>query len=183
MFVKKIIVSLLALFGLLASASAQLPKGYTIVDSLIFTRKAAVDTAIMGRTIYDVMPYNVRIYQSDDIRGAVSRRIESNDAVQFSGYRIRIFFDNSQNARGASSSVLYRFKMLHPDVSAYRTFDNPNFKVTVGDYRTRSEALAALKVIQAEFPSAFIVREKFKYPSFSGEDDFKVDTLRVLRKL
>ena len=180
---KKILTAVLSAIAFCATAFAQVPEGFTIVDSLIFTRRAVVDTTLAGRSIYGVMPLCVKIYQPENVRQAVADRIASNDASNFNGYRIRIFFDNSQNARGASSAALYRFKLRHPGVSAYRTFDSPNFKVTVGDYRTRSEALAALKMIQAEFPSAFIVRERFKYPAFSGDEDFRVDTLKVLRRL
>jgi len=183
MIFKKIIPALIAVFASCAVAVAQVPEGFAIVDSLIFTRLSAVDTTLAGRNIFAVMPYCVRVYQPETVRQAVSERIISNDGVNFNGYRIRIFFDNSQNARIASSAALYRFKTKYPDVSAYRTFDSPNFKVTVGDYRTRSEALAALKEIQFEYPSAFIVRESFKYPAFSGDTDYRVDTLKILRRL
>lgn len=164
-------------------ASAQVPEGYRIVDSLVFTRVSAVDTTLYGRNIFAVLPDGVTVMQTEAVRAAVAGRIAENDLSEFNGFRIRIFSDNSQNARNASSSVLYRFKMRFPQMSAYRTFDNPNFKVTVGDFRTRSEALSALKAIQPEFPSAFIVREKFKYPAFSGGSDFKVDTLKILRRM
>ena len=43
--------------------------------------------------------------------------------------------------------------------SVYMNFVNPNFKVTVGDFRTRSEALALLETVKKDFPSAFIVKE------------------------
>lgn len=183
MIARKIKTVIFAALAFCAGAAAQVPEGYAIVDSLIFTRRAAIDTTLAGRSIFSIMPPGVMVYQPENVRQAVSDRIASNDSFNFSGYRIRIFFDNSQNARGASSALLYRFKTRHPGVSAYRTFDSPNFKVTVGDYRTKSEALAALKMLQSEFPSAFIVQENFKYPAFSGEGDFVVDTLKVLRRL
>lgn len=165
------------------NASAQLPAGYGIVDSLVFTRTSLVDTTLNGRNVFEILPDGVSVYQSDAVMASVYRRIEDNDMSNFNGYRIRIYFDNSQNAREESSSVMYRFKLKYPDISAYRTFDSPNFKVTVGDFRTRSEALAALKVIQNDFKSAFIVREKFKYPTMYGDSDFRVDTLKVMRRL
>lgn len=183
MMQKRIKTAFISVLAFCSGAAAQVPEGFTTVDSLIFTRRAVIDTTLYGRDIFAVMPLCVNIYQPDIIRQAVADRIVENEASDFRGYRIRIFFDNSQNARNASSSVLYRFKIAHPGISAYRTFDSPNFKVTVGDFRTRSEALAALKEIQAGFPSAFIVRENFKFPAFPGEDEFRTDTLKVLRKL
>ena len=179
----KDIIPMLLLVLTSFSGWAQIPEGYTVVDSLVFTRVSAIDMTIAGRDIFSLLPEDVRVYQSDAIRAAVERRVAVNETENFQGYRIRIYFDNSQKAREASSSILYVFRVRHPGIPAYRTFDSPNFKVTVGDFRTRSEALSALKSLQSEYPSAFIVREKFKYPSMSGENDFKVDTVRVFRRL
>ncbi|MBR5924690.1 MAG: SPOR domain-containing protein, partial [Bacteroidales bacterium] len=114
---------------------------------------------------------------------AVETRIRSNRSKTFSGYRIRIFFDNSQTARTASEAALYRFKVLNPGVSAYRSFSSPYFRVTVGDYRNKSEALAALGAIKQQFPSAFIVQERFKYPAVKNRSAYRVDTLKVLKKV
>lgn len=140
---------------------------------------AEVDTVLMKNGIFESMPAAVNVSQSRAVRNAVDERVIANETSAFNGYRIRIYFDNSQNAREASSSILASFVASHPDMPAYRTFDSPNFKVTVGDFRTRSEALAALKHIQAEYPSAFIVREKFKFPSLPGDAVLRADSLNV----
>ena len=80
-----------------------------------------------------------------------------------------------------SEKVAAGFKAQHPGVSVYRDYENPYFKVTVGDYRNKSEALAALQDIRIYFPSAFIVREKFRYPLLENSAAFRVDTLKYLR--
>ena len=156
------------------------PEGFEWADSLVFTPLSVVDSLLSGRNIFAVLPDGVNVSQSAALRSALQDRIVANDLSRVSGYRIRIFFSNSQTARGDSEAALYRFKVHHPGVAAYRTFANPYFKVTVGDYRTRSEALEALGPIKSEFPTAFIVREHFKFPSIGSESGFKVDTLRVL---
>ena len=140
---------------------------------------AGVDTVLMRNGIFRSMPDAVSVSQSQAVRNAVEERVIFNETSEYNGYRIRIYFDNSQNAREASSAIMASFVSRHPDMPAYRTFDSPNFKVTVGDFRTRSEALAALRIIQMEFPSAFIVREKFRFPSLPGEVVLQADTLQV----
>lgn len=124
-----------------------------------------VDSTLSGMTVFQALPDGVTVHQSAKVGGALERQIESNSRKQFSGYRIRIFFDSAQNARDKSASVLERFKEAHPDMMGYRSYDSPNFKVTVGNFRSRTEADAALESLKKEFPSAFVVREKFKYPS------------------
>lgn len=141
--------------------------------------KAPVDSALMQKGIFGAMPESVNVMQTLAVWGTVKGRIADNELSEYDGYRVRIYFDNSQDAREASSAILSRFEEAHPDIPAYRTFDSPNFKVTVGDYRTRSEALATLRTIQPEYPSAFIVREKFKYPSLPGDYVSGADSLKV----
>jgi hypothetical protein len=66
-------------------------------------------------------------------------------------------------------------------VTAYRTYANPYFKVTVGDFRTRSEAMKLLERIRHEFPSAFVVKENITFPVVDKENAYVVDTIKVLR--
>lgn len=176
---------LLSAFAVLVSGSVvraqEVPDGYMLVDSLVFTPVTAVDTSLAGSSIFSVLPDNVSVHQGSLVRDAVESRIRQNRSRVVNGYRIRIFFDNSQTARSGSEAALYRFKVQNPGVSAYRSFANPYFKVTVGDYRTKSEALEALAAIKVQFPTAFIVKERFKYPAMDKVAAYRVDTLRILK--
>ena len=40
----------------------------------------------------------------------------------------------------------------------------------MGNFRTRLEAEALLQRLKGDFPDAFIVRERFKYPSIGRAD-------------
>jgi hypothetical protein len=72
--------------------------------------------------------------------------------------------------------------MFH-EVKAYRTYANPYFKVTVGDFRTKSEAMALLSDIKGAFPSAFVVKENISYPVVDKSNAYVVDTIKVLRPI
>ena len=172
---------LAALLPALFSNAQNTPQGYVLVDSLIYTPLSAVDSTLKGESIWSAMPDAVTVRQSSRARTMLHEMTDRNSRKNFSGYRIRIFFDNKQSARGASEAAVNRFKALHPGTAAYRSFANPFFKVTVGDYRTKSEALAALKYIKPDFPTAFIVREKFKYPAINNAHAFKIDTIKILK--
>ena len=52
----------------------------------------------------------------------------------------------------------------YPGLKVYRTFDSPNFKVAVGDFRTKDEALALFKRLKSQYPAAFIIKENINYP-------------------
>ncbi len=164
------------------------PEGYELVDSLIYRPASTVDKDLLGKTIYEVMPSksgggqaDVTIHQTDSIYSAMDAHVRNNADRTLSGYRIRIFFDNRQSARVASEEALKKFESMFHDVVAYRSYANPYFKVTVGDFRTKSEAMSYLERIRREFPSAFVVKENISFPVIDKDNSFVVDTVKVLR--
>ena len=193
---KNLIVSLLlgvfaAVFSVSASAQELVvPDGYQIVDSLVYRHVSGVDTLLAGKDIFHIMPLkakgdkaDVEIYQSQEVASALRTQVESNSKRQISGYRVRIFFDNKQSARVESEEILKRFEAVYHDVKVYRTYANPYFKVTVGDFRTKSEAMALLSRIKGAFPSAFVVKENISYPVVDKSNAYVVDTVKVLRPI
>ena len=82
-----------------------------------------------------------------------------------------------------SEETLKKFESKYHDVKAYRTYANPYFKVTVGDFRTKSEAMDLLSRIKREFPTAFVVKESIEFPVVDKDNAYVVDTIKVLRPI
>jgi hypothetical protein len=80
------------------------------------------------------------------------------------GYRIRIFRENSQQARQKSLDLVAEVIAKYPDLPCYRYYDNPYFKVSLGDFRTRFDAMKAYRQVVKDFPDAFIVQETINFP-------------------
>lgn len=78
---------------------------------------------------------------------------------EYDGYRIKIHFGAD---RGKAREVKNKFDQKYQDYNSYEDYDQPNFIITVGDFRTKLEAFEALKKIQAEFPNSFVVKSKIK---------------------
>ena len=74
-----------------------------------------------------------------------------------SGYRIRIFSDSGFDSYEGALNKRTQFIKIYENISAYLQYDVPNYKVYVGDCRTKSEALKILELIRKDFPYAFIV--------------------------
>ena len=91
------------------------------------------------------------------------------------GYRVRIFFDNSQNARTLANQAMNRFKEIYPDIPVYMVYDNPYFKVTVGNCLTEDEARILQGKIQGAFDRAFPIQEKISM-SLLGESSASQDS-------
>ena len=168
----------------------EIPEGYQLVDSVIYIHTAGTDTTLVGKDIIAIMPSkangdkaDVEIYQSDSVAINLKRHIEANASRTVSGYRVRIFFDNKKTARAESEETLKRFESMYHDVKAYRIYSNPYFKVTVGDFRTRSEAMELLTRIKPSFPSAFIVKEAIGFPVVDKGNAYVIDTIKVLKPI
>ena len=174
--------------GNIYAQELEAPEGYEYVDSLVYTLKASVDSALVGKDVFRDMPSRnegdpatVEVEQSELLEISMRQHVQKNGARTLSGYRVRIFFDNKQSARNESEQTLMRFRAMYPDVAVYRTYTNPYFKVTVGDCRTKSEAMKLLSRIKGNFSSAFVVKENIGYPLVDDEAAYTVDTVKVLR--
>lgn len=187
---KKIIISAVAMLFCFASFAQEIvvPAGYELVDSLVYRIVSQVDTTLAGKDVFESMPSvakggnaDVLIRQDENIARAMRGFVDDNARRTITGYRVRIFFDNRQTARSESEETLKRFMSLFPGIEAYRTYANPYFKVTVGNFRTKSEAMAKLEGIKSYFPSAFVIKENIDFPLVDSRHSYEVDTIKVLR--
>ena len=160
---KKLLIAASLLLALATAAKAQ-DIGET-VDTLSYNPQTMVDESLSGRSLEGVLPGNVTIKQSSAVRSGLASYVTRNASRMHNGFRIRIYYDNSQTSRAASEKAVRDFKASFPGISAYRSFANTYFKVVVGDFRNRIDAEAALEQISPLFPSAVIIRDKFKYPA------------------
>jgi hypothetical protein len=85
------------------------------------------------------------------------------------GYRLEIFFGSDNKAREKATRVKNEFNLIYPTIPAYVSFQTPNFKVRVGDFRNKSEALKTKAAIGAKYPNAFIVKDNIRFPELYTE--------------
>ena len=80
------------------------------------------------------------------------------------GFRLEIFFSSDNKAREHAMRVRNEFNLVFPDIPAYVSFQTPNFKVRIGDFRNKSEALKTKASINTKYPNAFIVKDMIRFP-------------------
>ncbi|MBN2519834.1 MAG: SPOR domain-containing protein [Bacteroidales bacterium] len=112
---------------------------------------------------------NVNINQDVTIEKILNQRIYQNKKQEgIPGFRINIFFDSGfdkagVDARTRAFAVRDTFNVYHPDIPSYFKFETPNYKVYVGDFRTKTDALKVFKWLKREYPKAFIVNDKINF--------------------
>lgn len=138
-------------------------------DSTIVSRPPLADSSLVGKTIFQVLAQpadgSVTLNQPQEMPQAYGKYIKANGTRKIQGYRIRLFFDNKQTARMESEELEKAFQQQFPLIPTYRSYSNPFFKVVVGDYRTKSEAIRELNKILPFYPKAIVVKESIDFPA------------------
>lgn len=95
------------------------------------------------------------------VKALQEKKIEYNkrNNGESDGYRLKIHFSAD---RTKAKEVKTKFDAKYVDMITYEDYQQPNFVITVGDYKTKLEAYEALKKIKDEYPYAFIVKSKIK---------------------
>ena len=85
------------------------------------------------------------------------------------GFRLEIFFSSESKAREVATRVKNEFNLVFPEIPAYVLFQTPNFKVRIGNFRNKSEALKSKANISSKYPNAFIVKDNIRFPELYTE--------------
>ncbi len=80
------------------------------------------------------------------------------------GFYVQICSESGSNSRERAESVRKTFLSKCPKINAHVSFKEPNFRVRVGDFRTRAEARGFREQILIDFPQSFVVKDEIKYP-------------------
>lgn len=76
--------------------------------------------------------------------------------VKVRGFRVQIFAGPDRNQAFSEQT---RFRNMYKDVDTYITYDEPNYRVKVGDFRSRNEANALMRELRQYFRNVFVFSE------------------------
>lgn len=158
-----LVLLLVSLLTFSTGASAQ---DAVLQNDTLVSVAPAVDSTLIGVDPFVMVEAgdNIRINQSSSVEEAFGIFTRRNLKKELNGFRIRIFFDNKQSARVQSEEVEKAFIEAFPQYPVYRSYTNPYFKVAVGDFRSKSEAIKVLKEIAPLYEKAFIIKDVINYP-------------------
>ncbi len=119
-------------------------------------------------------PGKITVHQDpriDSLVASYQKMNEENPGIR--GYRVQVFFGERKIAREKKADLLESY----PDAKAYISYLAPNFRVRVGNYRTRLKALEALEILRSDFPGAYVVKDRIELPEL-GKPPLKEGELR-----
>ncbi|MBX2908182.1 MAG: SPOR domain-containing protein [Chitinophagales bacterium] len=100
------------------------------------------------------------VSQSKEIAELVDNYREYQKAVDVQdGFRIQITYTSNRDEAYKAKAQLYR---EFDAVPSYIDYEQPNYKLRLGDFKTKLQATAFLQDVIKVYPGAFIVKDKIK---------------------
>lgn len=98
-----------------------------------------------------------KIIQDNNFEKLLSEKRKINNSFSiYKNFSIQIF----HGEKNMAEEEYYEFKRLSPTVDATIIYNNPNYKVVVGNYKNKIDAERNLKILSKKYPGAFLVRLK-----------------------
>lgn len=111
---------------------------------------------------------SVTVIKDAKIDSLIAKSIELNQEaangtlISTDGFRVQIFSGADRNEAYAEQA---RFKGMYPLIRTYISYVQPNYKIRVGDFRTRIEAEKLVNQLrQQQYKSLFIFSEQINLP-------------------
>mgnify|MGYP003312695450 CR=1 FL=1 len=167
-----IILTILALASLFAASAQDInTQNNTTTEAIVqepIVRKSIKEqlASPAQRDSLTVINETVAITEQGDAAAIVEKGLIS-EPKSVNGYRIVIFMSNTQTARRDAVTVQENFATLFPQEQSYLTYENPYFKVAVGNCTSQEEAMILLGRLRGTFPKAFIMRESINIGEFT----------------
>jgi len=113
----------------------------------------------------DSLGDDIRIIQEEKFDEVLLLFMEQNRKLEgIPCYWIRIYSGSAHNSREKAYETKARFLRKYEGIRNDVKYDDPNFKVYIGGYRSKSETLKLLNTIKRDFPTAFIVYDIIDFP-------------------
>ena len=106
----------------------------------------------------------VRFEMRGDAEHIINSGLSNKTTNSINGYRIVIFMSNSQSARRDAFAMQDSFKALYPTEKTYVSYENPYFKVMVGNYSSEIIYGAAM-MVETEMRVSDVQKLVFPHPT------------------
>lgn len=101
----------------------------------------------------------VRVETSAHVDEMLAQKKEYNKSIDsFDGYKIQIYYGTEKKCY----EVKEEFDLLFPDTETVIIFSTPQWKLQVGNYKTRLEADHAMVNIKKEYPAAIVLASEIE---------------------
>lgn len=81
------------------------------------------------------------------------------------GFRVQIFMEIGNEAVAHAQLVKKEFEESHPELPIYLSYEQPYYRLRVGDFRNRVEAEKYLRLLKPQYSLAFVTADIINPPA------------------
>ncbi|MDE6445555.1 MAG: hypothetical protein K2L06_01680 [Alistipes sp.] len=151
---------LLSLLFALAAAFGARPATAQSLDAF---KQRLARTQLVGES---EMPASVSVTEYGDAAEAIAEAVRNVRHPALKAYRVCIYVDNGPEARSGAAAAKSLFEETFPGTPVYMFYENPYFRVTVGNCLTLEEAIILKGRVSGTFPKAFPKSEQLSLGDF-----------------
>ncbi len=117
------------------------------------------------------------IDQDPQIEDVLESYREVNKKQGMQGYRIQIYTDSGNRSKLRTDRMKSQFDARFPEVRSYISYDEPYYKLRVGDFRSRLDAERFLRRIAPVYLSSILVVDRINYPRLDDSYENPVEII------
>ncbi|GAB1453787.1 hypothetical protein MASR2M47_38430 [Draconibacterium sp.] len=135
-----------------------------LTKQLIFAQVSFSENLVQGSNRPELLK-DIEIHQDPMVGKMLDWHIENNKIKnKIEGFRVEIFFSSDVDAKEKALKKKVEFLSAYPDNTVHIIYVSPNFRVRVGDFRTKNEALKLYREIKDNYPVSFIITDEIDFP-------------------
>jgi hypothetical protein len=135
-----------------------------LTKQLIFAQVSFSENLMQGSNRPELLK-DIEIHQDPMVGKMLDWHIENNKIKnKIEGFRVEIFFSSDVDAKEKALKKKVEFLSAYPDNTVHIIYVSPNFRVRVGDFRTKNEALKLYREIKDNYPVSFIITDEIDFP-------------------
>ncbi len=109
---------------------------------------------------------SLKLHQDDRVDRLMQRQREVySTSNTTNGYRVQIFMEIGNEAVDHAAAMKASFSNAFPELPIYLSYEQPYYRLRVGDFRNRVEAEKYLRLIKPQFNLAFVTADIINPPA------------------
>ncbi|GAB4249988.1 MAG: hypothetical protein Kow0079_02900 [Vicingaceae bacterium] len=134
-----------------------LRKNHIFLLLLCLSTQLGLNAQEYNNSFSDSTHKNLTIYQDKRL----NKLLEDFSESKYEGFKIQIYSDSKKQP---AKKIQADFIISYPEIKSELIYQQPFFKVRVGNFRTKLEAIKFKKEIESKFPNCFIVTDEIDFP-------------------
>jgi SPOR domain len=151
-------IMMVCLFSLLFLSGFNQSNRVDSLKALYYQQKDVANNNQEKIIIKDNNPGEVTIIEEESITKLNNYYLKN--PIKPEGYRVQLY----SGSREEIQEIKNKFSGSYSGINTYSTYLAPNFRIRVGDFRTKMEAEKFKAQIQNEFSGCYVIKDKIELP-------------------